>query len=54
MPNDSQRKQPFPTPIPVARALRVIGDNFAVWRKLRGLTEEQVAELKAKFGGVSG
>jgi transcriptional regulator with XRE-family HTH domain len=43
MSNDSQPKQPFPTPIPVVRALRTIGENFAVWRKLRGLTEEQVA-----------
>ena len=42
--NDSQRKEPFPTPIPVVRALRTIGENFAVWRKLRGLTEEQVAD----------
>jgi transcriptional regulator with XRE-family HTH domain len=42
--NDSRRKQQFPTPIPVTRALRAIGENFAVWRKLRGLTEEQVAD----------
>jgi transcriptional regulator with XRE-family HTH domain len=28
----------------VARALRTVGENFAVWRKLRGLTEEQVAD----------
>jgi transcriptional regulator with XRE-family HTH domain len=44
MSSDSQRKQPFPPPIPVVRALRTIGENFAVWRKLRGLTEEQVAD----------
>jgi len=42
--NDSRSKQQFPTPIPVTRALRAIGENFAVWRKLRGLTEEQVAD----------
>jgi transcriptional regulator with XRE-family HTH domain len=42
--DDSRHKQQFPTPIPVARALRAIGEDFAVWRKLRGLTEEQVAD----------
>ncbi len=44
MTNDSRGKQQFPMPIPVSRALRAIGENFAVWRKLRGLTEEQVAD----------
>jgi transcriptional regulator with XRE-family HTH domain len=31
-------------PAPVARALRSIGDDLAVWRKLRGLTQAQLAD----------
>jgi transcriptional regulator with XRE-family HTH domain len=32
------------TPPPVERALRAIGEDVAVWRKLRGLTQVQVAD----------
>ena len=35
------RRRPPP---PVARALRSIGDDLAVWRKLRGLTQAQLAD----------
>lgn len=35
---------PSPTPLPVQRAARDIGANFVVWRKLRGLTVQQVAD----------
>ena len=31
-------------PAPVARALRGIGDDLAAWRKLRGLTQAQLAD----------
>ncbi len=33
-----------PTPLPVRRAAREIGEHFVAWRKLRGLTLEQVAD----------
>jgi transposase len=33
-----------PTPPPVRRAAREIGEHFVAWRKLRGLTIEQVAD----------
>jgi transcriptional regulator with XRE-family HTH domain len=32
------------TPLPVRRALRDVGDHVAAWRKLRGLTQNQVAD----------
>jgi transcriptional regulator with XRE-family HTH domain len=33
-----------PTPPPVRRASRDIGESLAAWRRLRGLTEAQVAD----------
>lgn len=33
-----------PTPLPVRRALGTIGTQLAIWRRLRGLTAEQVAD----------
>jgi transcriptional regulator with XRE-family HTH domain len=33
-----------PTPLPVQRAARDIGQHLVAWRKLRGLTIEQVAD----------
>jgi transcriptional regulator with XRE-family HTH domain len=52
------------TPVPVRRALRNLGESIATWRKLRGLTQAQLAEradisrgvvqrLEAADGGVS-
>lgn len=32
------------TPLPVSRALRETGEHVTVWRKLRGLTQSQVAD----------
>lgn len=37
-------KSPHVTPIPVARALRVLGEHVSAWRKLNRLTAAQVAE----------
>jgi transcriptional regulator with XRE-family HTH domain len=34
----------YRTPAPVQRALREIADDLAAWRKLRGLTQAQVAD----------
>jgi transcriptional regulator with XRE-family HTH domain len=33
-----------PTPLPVQRAARDLGQHLVAWRKLRGLTVEQVAD----------
>ena len=35
---------PWPTPVAITRALRDLGEDIAVWRKLRRLTAAQVAE----------
>jgi transcriptional regulator with XRE-family HTH domain len=53
-----------PTPPPVARALRSVAGDIVVWRKLRGLTQAQLADragvsrdtlvrLEGGDGGVS-
>ena len=53
-----------PTPLPVVRALRDVADHVAAWRKLRGLTQAQLADrsgvsrdtlarLEGGDGGVS-
>lgn len=55
---------PSPTPLPVRRALREVGGSLAGWRKLRGLTQVQLADragvsrdtvgrLERADGGVS-
>lgn len=36
--------QKWPTPVPVNRSLRQVGDHVATWRKLQGLTAAQLAE----------
>lgn len=61
---DNRRSSQFRTPSVVARALTTTGDHFSSWRKLRGLTETQVADragvsrgtvrrLEGGSGGVS-
>lgn len=42
--DDTPRRRARRTPIPVSRALREVGENVSTWRKLRGLTQAQVAE----------
>lgn len=37
-------KSPHVTPLPVTRALRVLGEHVSTWRKLNRLTAAQVAE----------
>mgnify|MGYP001791661318 CR=1 FL=1 len=34
----------WPTPLPVQRALRQLGEDVVTWRKLQGLTAAQVAD----------
>ena len=34
----------WPTPTPVRRAIREIGENVTTWRKLQGLTAARVAD----------
>ena len=34
----------WPTPLPVQRTLRQLGDDFVTWRKLQRLTAAQVAD----------
>ena len=42
------------TPIPVLRAQRSLGGSIATWRKLRGLTQAQLAERADVSRGVIG
>lgn len=42
--NSRQKDKRRSTPLPVRRALRETGDHIAVWRKLRGLTQSQLAD----------
>jgi DNA-binding XRE family transcriptional regulator len=58
------RRRRRPVPLQVGRALRNVADDVAVWRKLRGLTQAQLADrayisrdtlvrLESGDGGVS-
>ncbi len=38
------KKATWPTPIPVQRALRRLGEDIVTWRKLQRLTAAQVAD----------
>lgn len=40
----ADKAQKFPAPIPVRRALREVAADVTVWRKLRGLTQAQLAD----------
>lgn len=40
------------TPVPVRRAQRSLGESIAKWRKLRGLTQAQLAERAGVSRGV--
>jgi transcriptional regulator with XRE-family HTH domain len=45
MPHNAPQSQPKrPLPSPVRRALRAAGDSVSAWRKLRGLTQTQLAQ----------
>jgi transcriptional regulator with XRE-family HTH domain len=37
-------RPPRPTPPPIRRALRAIAEDVTTWRKLRGLTQVQLAD----------
>ncbi len=62
--NDRRGRDARPVPPPVRRALRLIADDVSAWRKLRGLTQAQLADrssvsrdtlmrLEGGDGGVS-
>jgi transcriptional regulator with XRE-family HTH domain len=40
------------SPLPVRRALRSVADNISTWRRLRGLTQAQLAERAGTSRGV--
>jgi transcriptional regulator with XRE-family HTH domain len=43
--SDPRPSRPLrPTPPPIQRALRAVADDVVVWRKLRGLTQAQLAD----------
>jgi DNA-binding XRE family transcriptional regulator len=46
LPNFSQRPERAPRPLPgaVRRALRDVAEDLSTWRKLRGLTQAQLAD----------
>lgn len=46
-PERTPRRAAHPTPLPVRRALRDVGADVAAWRKLRGLTQAQLADRAA-------
>lgn len=39
-----EKKSNWPTPLPVQRALRQLGEDIVTWRKLQRLTAAQVAD----------
>jgi transcriptional regulator with XRE-family HTH domain len=41
---DRNKRAAHPTPLPVQRALRQVGGDICAWRKLRGLTQAQLAD----------
>jgi transcriptional regulator with XRE-family HTH domain len=43
-PGPSRKSSTRPLPQPVRRATRALSEDLVAWRKLRGLTQEQVAE----------
>lgn len=47
-----EHKTPRATPIPVRRAQRSLADSIATWRKLRGLTQAQLANRADVSRGV--
>lgn len=46
------RERVRPMPAPVRRALRDVGDDVSAWRKLRGLTQAQVADRSGVSRGT--
>ena len=42
--HDMAKKSNWPTPLPVQRALRQLGEEVVTWRKLQRLTAAQVAD----------
>jgi transcriptional regulator with XRE-family HTH domain len=42
--NQTAKRKARPVPLPIRRALRDVADDLVVWRKLRGLTQAQIAD----------
>jgi predicted transcriptional regulator len=45
--SDLPPRRPRPTPLPVQRALRQIASHRGTWRRLRGVTQAQLADRAA-------
>ena len=63
-PKENRGQIPHATPPPIRRTLRAVADSIGTWRKLRGLTQAQLADrsgvsrdtvgrLEGGDGGVS-
>lgn len=50
--NPPQHRTPRPAPLPVRRAIHEIADHVASWRKLRNLTQAQLADRAGVSRGV--
>lgn len=50
---DPKSRKNAPAPLPIRRALRDISDSVSRWRRLRGLTQAQLAERAGVSRGVA-
>ncbi len=50
---DPKSRTKAPTPLPVRRALRDVSGSVSHWRRLRGLTQAQLAERAGVSRGVA-
>lgn len=50
---DPKSRRNGPAPLPVRRALQDISDSVSRWRRLRGLTQAQLAERAGVSRGVA-
>jgi transcriptional regulator with XRE-family HTH domain len=48
----AHRKAARATPTPIRRALHLVAEEIATWRKLRGLTQAQLADRSAVSRGT--
>lgn len=50
---DPKSRAKAPTPLPIRRALRDVSSSISYWRRLRGLTQAQLAERAGVSRGVA-